>query len=133
MEDSQNLLFKTVSTGNVQEVKNLLIKGLDPNCTRGEGYSPLAIACRNGDEKTMYVLLRANADPNLTNVGILSPLTHAIKGGNVSIVRALLEANASPFEKTHFGGNFPLIIKAENYWGRNSEITNLLRNYSCKK
>jgi ankyrin repeat protein len=56
-------LFGVTASGAVNEIRQLLVNGLDPNGRDGHGRTPYLVAAHNGDMAAMEVLVRGGADP----------------------------------------------------------------------
>jgi uncharacterized protein len=90
-DSSYEKLIRAVEEGEIDTVRMLLGRGMDPNTTDPRGYSILMIAARNGNEKIVSMLISSRA-----NVGRRSPagdtaLLMACLKGNVATVRSLLD------------------------------------------
>ncbi|WP_162295153.1 ankyrin repeat domain-containing protein, partial [Myxococcus sp. CA027] len=92
--DTPENLFSAIEQCNVIEVENLLAKGADPNEVDVHEYqsTPLAYACRHGDEASVRVLLDAKANPNVA--AFEPPLVAATAHGFASLVTLLVKAGA---------------------------------------
>lgn len=91
-ESSYEKMLSAVEAGEIDTVRALLGRGMDPNTTDPRGNSILMIAARKGDETIVALLIGRRA-----NVGQRSPagdtaLLMACLNGNVPTVRRLLEA-----------------------------------------
>ena len=76
----------------------LLEKRVDINVLT-DGQTPLYIACKEGHESVMILLLNNGADPNVTNIFVASndlssPLQIAVQRGNTVMFEILLEKGA---------------------------------------
>ncbi len=77
------------------EVALTLIKGgADINATTTDGFTPLALASRNGMTDIVKILIRKGADINVENKGGYTPLHYASEEGHTETVKVLLEAGA---------------------------------------
>ncbi len=56
-------LFGVTASGAVNEIRQLLVNGLDPNARDGHGRTPYLVAAHNGDMQAMEVLVTGGADP----------------------------------------------------------------------
>jgi uncharacterized protein len=56
-------LFGVTSSGMHNEIRQLLVNGLDPNGRDGHGRTPYLVAAHNGDRTAMEILVKGGADP----------------------------------------------------------------------
>ncbi|MGL5113786.1 MAG: ankyrin repeat domain-containing protein [Beijerinckiaceae bacterium] len=56
-------LFGVVATGWHNEIRQLLVNGLDPNARDGHGRTPYLVAAHNADAMAMEILIKGGADP----------------------------------------------------------------------
>ena len=62
----------------------------------GRRETPLHVACRKGNAKTVKYLLDRGASPNVLNLFRESPLLLACTADNAAIVKMLLDAGGDP-------------------------------------
>ena len=62
-------------------VRELLVKGADPNAVNDDGYTPLLWATWNGHEACVATLIAAGADPNVADNRGNTPLHRVALGG----------------------------------------------------
>ncbi len=105
-------LMQQIRDGEIEEVKNMLYEGADPNCYSG---SPLVLAAESGNIELVNLLLASGAN---TKDGYAA-LGRAAGIGNLEIVKALLDAGADP--TANF--SYSLILAAQKGY---LEIVNLL-------
>ncbi|WP_419420736.1 ankyrin repeat domain-containing protein [Legionella sp. D16C41] len=95
--DGNTLLHKAIKTGDLERVRELILKGADVNLENKDGQTPLSIAAKySGSEwdmsdkhtKIVQILLENKADPNKFKWS--SPLELAINAGNTKVVAMLL-------------------------------------------
>jgi ankyrin repeat protein len=74
--------------------------------------TPLVLAARNGDVRTVRDLVARGADPNeYAGVNSWTPLEHAVHKGQIGSVAALLDAGANP-NRADPQGTTPLMMAA---------------------
>jgi uncharacterized protein len=56
-------LFGVTASGAHNEIRQLLVNGLDPNARDGHGRTPYLVAAHAGDVAAMEILVRGGADP----------------------------------------------------------------------
>jgi uncharacterized protein len=56
-------LFGVTANGAHNEIRQLLVNGLDPNGRDGHGRTPYLVAAHNGDMAAMEILVKGGADP----------------------------------------------------------------------
>ncbi|KAK3259654.1 hypothetical protein CYMTET_31360 [Cymbomonas tetramitiformis] len=93
-EDIQDLLDCS-RYGEVEEVQELLGRGVDANSVDGNGRSALFFACANGHVEVTRALLAKGADPNQANAEGNTSLHWACLNGHAEVVRALIEAGGN--------------------------------------
>jgi ankyrin repeat protein len=59
------------------------------------GYTPLHLACRNGNIDIVNILLKCNSSVNLCGTNGYTPLHLACRNGNIDIANILLKCNSS--------------------------------------
>ena len=107
----------------------LLDAGADPNyCTPDEENSLLLLACYDGSNEMIKILLRFGAKPGLSNHLDYSPLHIAAWNGHVEAVKTLL-ATGVHHDKQTKDKNTPLALAAH---GNNLEVMRLLLPLGCK-
>ena len=82
-------LMQQIRDGEVEEVKNMLYQGADPNCYNG---SPLVLAAEAGNVELVNLMLQSGADPKAS----YAALGRAAGSGNIEVVKILLAAGADP-------------------------------------
>jgi hypothetical protein len=120
----ENLIL-AIGRGDIEGVKDLLERGLDPNSI-GYGDIPLIIAIERKQKEIIKLLLSYKVNPNIAdNYGNPALILACYKSINdADIVEILLKAGADPNIKNK-KGEAPLSIAADN---GNWDIVNLLRN-----
>ncbi len=72
------LLFQAVEENNLASVKDILMRGIDPNVRGTNGQTPLMIAVRLENVEIVLALLDAEADPNMKDDSGNTPVTIAL-------------------------------------------------------
>ncbi|MBX9721478.1 MAG: ankyrin repeat domain-containing protein, partial [Candidatus Obscuribacterales bacterium] len=102
-DDEKRTPLMWAAAGNAVEIVRILLEaGANPNSHRDDGTTPLQWAIqnvRNGDTKTVELLLEKGADPNLS--GSSMPLSEAVRKNQPEVVEILLKAGV----KTDPSGN----------------------------
>ncbi|MDZ7778905.1 MAG: ankyrin repeat domain-containing protein [Gemmatimonadota bacterium] len=98
---------------DVEEVRSLLERGVDPNAAQGDGMTGLHWAAERGSVELASALIDAGAelDPR-TRLGSYTPVHLAARGGHDGVLRLLLEGGASPSMPTTTGAVTPLHFAA---------------------
>ena len=73
-----SLLFQAVEENNLASVRDILMRGTDPNVRDTNGRTPLIIAVRLENLEILLALLDARADPNMEDSSGNTPLTIAL-------------------------------------------------------
>ena len=100
---------------NLDSVRELLAKGVEPDVPDGKGQTPVMHAALLGNISTVKALLSAGANPGSRDRQGRTPLFFAAKGGHDSIVEILLAppASANPKSKD-MQGTTPLFFAASS-------------------
>lgn len=112
-EDGTTPLFRAADREDSKTSKTselLLAHGANPNAQNKEGFTPLLLAVRTGNEALANALIDKGADfeTRITDSGV-TPLLFAVVRGNESIVRLLLGRGAN-LKATAKGGYSALIL-----------------------
>lgn len=98
-------LIEAARDGDVQAVRALLARGVDPDAATGDGMTALHWAAERNQPRVARVLLDAGATVDSgTRIGGYTPLHLASRRGNSEMVRALLEAGADVHARTTNSG-----------------------------
>jgi uncharacterized protein len=118
-------MIKAVKFDDVDGVKKMLAKGMDPNMTDNQGMPLIVIAAREKSEKVVNALI-ANPKTNIeiTDKAGENAMMMASLNGDIEIVKALITKDAEVNKK----GWAPLHYAAAN---GNDEIVKLLLDHSA--
>lgn len=121
-DDEENLTTYSME-GNVEEVQNLLNKGVNPNANSYEtsirvgtidiATTPLCVAAENGTKDVVKLLLDAGAEPNIADGYGDTPLYSATKKNHTDVVKLLLNAGVEPNVADKYGDT-PLKLAVHN-------------------
>ena len=115
--DPNERLYNAVRESNLENVKNLLDSGVNPNIENMEGKTPLYWAAYTKNDKILKLLLAKGAEPNIEDNEGKTPLYWAAFTGNSEVTKILLQYGANP-NKPDKKGNTPLSI-AEKFNKKN--------------
>ncbi len=87
-------LHDEVSKGDLKQIKELIIRGVDVNEKDSNGYTPLHIAARNGNVEIARYLIAKGAIINVKSENEKTPLHYAAQYGHLSAVKLLVEKGA---------------------------------------
>jgi len=149
-------MFEAVRRGDVECVRELLRRGVNPNVRDGDpvtlfnigaylkkgraeieeggggycvtGETPLHVAAEKGHVEIARLLLEHGADPNARDMYGVTPLHLATYWGHLDVVKLLLEHGADPNAKEKLGGETPL------YWAvqhKRTDIAKLLLKHGA--
>lgn len=93
-DNGNSILDLAVRFEREGEVKDLLMRGADPNVFNIEMETPLMTACDRGNYKIAKLLVDSNAEINFQTKTGNTPLMSAAFKGKPEIVRLLLEKGA---------------------------------------
>ena len=92
-EDIESI-FSYTRHGRIEDVDNLLSRGVPPDIRDDNGNSILAISCQNGNKRLAKLALRRGADINVTNLMGNTPLHFCFKYGNIALGQYLISKGA---------------------------------------
>lgn len=81
------------ASGDFNAVKEVLLRGEDPNCKDYTGATALHAAAANKHQDCIELLHRAGAKPDVRDANLLTPMLTAVMKGHLAVVRQLLEMN----------------------------------------
>ncbi|XP_027178269.1 potassium channel SKOR isoform X1 [Coffea eugenioides] len=97
--------------GDLQQLKNLIRAGADPNKNDYDGRSPLHLAASRGYEDIAQFLIQEGVDINVTDNFGNTPLLEAIKSGHEHVASLLVKEGASL--QIENAGNFLCTVVAK--------------------
>ena len=114
-------LHKAVKAGNFQDVKVLILSGIDINEKDDFNRTPLyyAVCVSNDMTSIVNILLQNGADPNTADSNLMTPLHIAVQCEFIEIVKMLIAKNAKINTKNS-AGSTPLHLAAGR--GHNLEL-----------
>ncbi|KAJ8269069.1 hypothetical protein COCON_G00116760 [Conger conger] len=98
-KDGDTELIWALKNGDLEEVKNALVKDEDVNRTLTGGRTPLHYAVDSGQAEMLEFLLSKGADVNALDKHKISPLFSAIYEGHTNCVKILLAKGADKTQK----------------------------------
>jgi hypothetical protein len=96
-------IFSYTRHGRIQEVDNLLSKGVPTDVRDDNGNTILAIACQNGNKRLAKLALRRCADINASNLRGNTPLHFCYKYGNPLLGEYLISKGADKMKQNDDG------------------------------
>lgn len=101
----ERALSSLSSRGYHEMVKELLLKGVDPDVKDQHGWTPLMRAAWRGHEQVCETLLDCGANANVSSEGDIHtwPIMIASRAGHAEIVKLLSEHNADITVRDHEG------------------------------
>ena len=97
------LLFNAASSGNVNEIANLLQQGVNINAYNSQKETALHMAAARGHYSTVIFLINNGANPFARTVKQWLPIHHATRFRHANIVRYLMQKGLSPNFRTSEG------------------------------
>ena len=89
-------LSDAIEAGNIDQVRQLLVDGIDINACDEAGRSPLMMACSYAQGECVTALLAAGAEVQAQTADGETALMGAAAAGNLAIIEALIAAGADP-------------------------------------
>ena len=93
---SKIILLSASLKGQLEVVRLLLDRGVDPNLKNTSGKTALLSASEKGQLEAVRLLLNGGADPNLQDIYGKTALIWASEKGHLEVVRLLLDREADP-------------------------------------
>ena len=89
-------LFGVTQTGALNEIRQLLVNGLDPNGRDGHGRTPYLVAAHRGDIAAMEILVRGGADPRVKDSRNYDAITILAVADRVEAMKAAIRLGGDP-------------------------------------
>lgn len=102
-DDNRTELHHAVLCDDVYKVNQLLDGGANPNHQDIDGLTPLHLACQDGRQTLVLILLARGGDGSVIDSSRRSPLHYAVQSGLTKIVQGLLEYDLYLEGKDRFG------------------------------
>jgi len=96
-------LFEAASSGNINQIRNILSQGLDINVSNRERETALHMAAAKGHYSTVIFLVKNGAYVKAPTVKNWIPLHHAVRFRHPNIVKFLIGRGSSPYARTSDG------------------------------
>ncbi len=96
-------IFSFTRHGRIQEVDNLLKRGVPVDVRDDNGNSILCIACQNGNKRLAKLALRRGADINASNLRGNTPLHFCYKYNKVDLAQYLISKGADSSKRNAHG------------------------------
>ena len=103
MDPLETLLHKAVKAGNIQDVKALILNGVDINATEKFNRTPLYLAVLQNKVPIVNILLQNGADPDVADSVQRTPLHGAAAFDYIEIVKMLIAKDAKIRVETSLG------------------------------
>lgn len=87
-------VFSFTRHGRIEEVDNILTRGIPPDVRDDNGNTVLAVACQNGNKRLVKLALRRGADINASNLRGNTPLHFCYKYGNIELGQYIITKGA---------------------------------------
>lgn len=91
----ESQLIKAVISGDLMQVKKLVIENINIDSTNNDEMTPLMIACFNNHFEIAQELIQAHAKLDLKDVADWSALQYAMFAGNADIAILLIQSGAN--------------------------------------
>ena len=108
-------LWRIAESGEVNELENILSRGVDIDARNEHGMTALMRAANNGNEPMVRALIRNGANPNVTRNDKFTALALAAFFGHTETVRVLIEHGAKTEVVTRFGTSPLMWAKARTF------------------
>ena len=122
-------LLDVVRKGDIDQARNILGNGIDPNITDSSEIKPLHYAVQGNHFSVIELLVEYGADPNAKENSGSTSLHYAARDGHTEIIQLLLDYGADPNSKENKGLT-PLHIAAK---GNEVSAVKLLLHAGAKK
>jgi uncharacterized protein len=89
-------LLGVTQSGALNEIRQLLVNGLDPNARDGHGRTPYLVAAHRGDIAAMEILVQGGADPRAKDSRNYDAITILAVADRVEAMRAAIRLGGDP-------------------------------------
>lgn len=89
-------LFGVTQSGALNEIRQLLVNGLDPNGRDGHGRTPYLVAAHRGDIAAMEILVRGGSDPKAKDSRNYDAITILAVADRVEAMKAAIRLGGDP-------------------------------------
>ena len=123
MIDDEFKLWQASTVNDLDRVKDLLAKGVNPDYSENKPFSevindrPLLFAVRHNNTEMAKALLEAGADVNWVNSSGITALTVSVRHSNIALTELLIDAGANDRISKYFWSEV-LYIKPSNSYLR---------------
>jgi ankyrin repeat protein len=93
-------LFGVTQSGAHNEIRQLLVNGLDPNSRDSNGRTPYLVAAYRGDSAAMEILMKGGADPRAKDNQNYDAITILAVANRVDAMKAAIALGGNPREIT---------------------------------
>jgi ankyrin repeat protein len=107
--DLKEELFEAIKNNKIEQIEELIKKGVDVNCENEIGDSPLIQACLNENVSVVKLLVENKADINKRDRFDCTPLLIACKFKSDAMVKSLIELGADVNSKSECDLSTPLL------------------------
>jgi len=88
-EGKSELILRATINNDLNQLRQLLDKGISPNVMTQEGWTPLMLAASNGNEDAVEMLISKGADVTAADSEGKSAFDHALENGHREIADML--------------------------------------------
>ncbi|KAM3472835.1 hypothetical protein MY8738_008684 [Beauveria namnaoensis] len=127
MSGQDNSLLAAAEGGKIDEVRQLLYDGANPNARGTSDLAPLHHAAKKGTLEVIELLLQSGADPDVKTDNGSTPLHNAAEIGHAQIIQLLIDHWADVNAQDN-AGDTPLHVAAK---GKSPYVVKLLLDYGA--
>ena len=104
-KENMEAFFKYVNTGNIEQVKKYLSKGMDINIQNTSGQTPIMAAVYNNNVNMVQALMSYNPDVNIQDNRKNSPFLYTGARGYLDILKSIYKKADTKSVVNIYGGN----------------------------
>jgi uncharacterized protein len=130
--DNGSNLIDAAFKGDIDTVKQLLDKGVNPNSKDSDGETALHYAALKGRTEVVMLLLKKGANPNIKDKDGGTPLMSAAWGGHADVAKLLLAKGANPNAKAKSSTGSVTALSQAKIRG-NNDVVELLKKAGAKR